>query len=57
METTIEILKVAKKAIKNKQIELLEDGISFFSLTMQDLEAAQEELDVIINNLKPLKNK
>jgi len=57
METTIEILKVAKKAIANKQTELLENGISFFSLTMQDLDAAQEELDVIINNLKPLKNK
>ena len=57
METTIEILKVAKKAIANKQTELLENGISFFSLTMQDLDAAQEELEIIINNLKPLKNK
>ena len=52
METTIKKLEQAKKEVANKQIELLEQGVSFFSLALQDLQDTEEKLKEAIKTLK-----
>ena len=54
MKTAIKNLEKARKEVAKAQTELLEQGVSFFSLTMQDLDATEEKIREAILVLKKI---
>ena len=56
MKTTIKKLKQAKTDVINTQLELINQGISFFSLTVQGLQDTEEKLTEAIKSLEGLQH-
>ena len=62
MKTALKNLEKARQEVSNAQIELLGQGVSFFSLTVQDLQDTEEKIreaivalqrtQVVLENLK-----
>ena len=52
MKNAIKQLETAKQEVFNAKVKLIDQGVSFFSLTMQDLDEAEQQIKEALTLLK-----